>query len=347
MKIRFLKSALSILLCISTVFAFASCKSVKQYSETYYDYFDTFTYATVSSSSRSDADKFFSIFEDELDKYHRLLNIYEEYDGITNLKNINDNAGIAPISVIFELIEIIEFSKNLHTETSGYLNIAMGSVLEIWHEHRSNAILSPETASLPDISSLEDAAEHIDINDIIIDRANSTVFLKDPDMSIDVGGVGKGYAAKKISETLKNNGFENFVINIGGNVLACGAKAENTPWRVAVEDPTENKDSLIKLDIKDMSVVTSGSYQRYFTIDNIRYHHIIDPYSLMPKNEYLSVTVIHKDSAVADAMSTALFNMPYELSYKTASEYEGLEAVWVFADGSIKYSENFNKYIAR
>jgi len=347
MKIKFLKVSVSLLLCISIVFALASCKSAKQYSETYYDYFDTFTYVTVSTSSKSEADRFFSIFEDEVHKYHRLLNIYEEYDGITNLKSINDNAGIAPVSVIFELIEIIEFSKNIHTQTSGYLNIAMGSILEIWHEHRSSALLSPDTASLPDISALNDKAGHTDINDIIIDKENSTVFLKDPDMSIDVGGVGKGYAAEKISKTLKNNGFENFVINIGGNVLACGTKAENTFWRVAIEDPTENTDSLFTLDIQDMSVVTSGSYQRYFTVDGVRYHHIIDPYSLMPKNDYLSVTVIHRDSAVADAMSTAIFNMPYELGCKTVSEYEGLEAVWVFADGSIEYSENFNKYIAR
>lgn len=347
MKIKFLKAFLGLLLSLTIVFALVSCKTDKQYSETYYDYFDTFTYAMLYSSSRNEADRFFSIFEEELNKYHSILNIYEEYDGITNLKKINDNAGIAPLSVIPELIDIIELSKEVCIDTSGYVNIAMGSVLEIWHEHRYNATHFPDAASLPDMFILEHAAKHTNIDDIIIDKESSTVFLKDPDMSIDVGAIGKGYAAKKISELLKNNGFENFVINIGGNVLACGVKPQNTPWSVAIEDPTQNNDTLFKLNIQDMSVVTSGSYQRYFTIDGVRYHHIIDPHSLMPKNEYLSVTVLYKDSAIADAVSTALFNMPYESGYKFVSEYEGLEAVWIFADGSFKYSENFNNYIAR
>ena len=347
MKIKFFKASLSLLLAISAVFALVSCKPTKQYSETYYNYFDTFTYATVSSSSKKEAERFFSILEDELNKYHRLLDIYEVYDGITNLKSINDNAGIAPTPVIFELIEIIEFSKDLYEETSGYINIAMGSVLRIWHEHRYNSLHSPDLASLPDISVLQEAAEHTNINDIIIDKENSTVFLNDADMSIDVGAVGKGYATQKISDSLKKNGFENFVINIGGNVLACGIKTENKPWSVAIEDPADTKELLLKLDIQDMSVVTSGSYQRYFDLNGIRYHHIIDPYSLMPKNDYLSVTVIHKDPAVADAMSTALFNMPYEVGYKTVCEYDGLEAVWVFSDGNVEYSDNFNQYIAK
>ena len=137
------------------------------------------------------------------------------------------------------------------------------------------------------------------------------------------------------------------LLSVGGNVRAIGDKISDdgghTPWAVGVQNPDLNADdqSVVVLDIKDKSLVTSGIYERYYTVDGKNYHHIINPDTLFPEHDYLSVSIVTKDSGVGDALSTAVFNMDLEAGKKFIEDYEGVEAMWILPDMSLVYSSGF------
>lgn len=248
--------------------------------------------------------------ESDLKKYHKLFNIYKDF-GEINLAYINAHAGEGPIEVSEELFDFLEYSVELCELTGGEMNIAMGSVLKIWHEYREAAEKGPSFLAIPTEAELRAAAEHTDITKLKLSREDLTVELLDPEMSLDVGAIGKGYAAEKIADKLASKGISGFVLDFGGNLRAVGEKPSGAGWKTGIKDP--RGDGYIKyLTVKDTSVVTSGDYQRYHFADGVRYHHIIDPDTLYPAKSFSSVTVITEDSALADGLSTALFCMSAE-----------------------------------
>ena len=257
------------------------------------------------------------------------------------------NAGKEPVKVDKEIIDLLKFSIELYKKTDGEINIAMGKVLKIWHDYRTTGIDSPSQAELPSMELLHNASKHCDINDIIIDEEASTVYLADPELKLDVGSIGKGYAVQMVAEYAKELGMNNLVINCGGNVITIGPKADESNWIFGIQNPDlEAENDIIKrVSVTDKCLVTSGDYQRYYVVDGVEYCHIIDPDTLMPPTYYSAVSIICDHSGLADALSTALFNMPYEDGLKLINSIENAEAIWVLKDGSIKYSENFEDYI--
>ena len=197
------------------------------------------------------------------------------------------------------------------------------------------------------MEDLQAAAEHCNIDDIVIDEEKSTVFLADPKMSIDVGAVAKGYAVERIAQELIAKGVNNYTLNIGGNIRTIGAKADGKGWVAGIQNPdifSEDK-YLLKVAVADTALVTSGTYQRYYYVGDVKYHHIIDPETLMPKNNFDSVSIITPDSGVADALSTACFNLSLEAGQALIASLENTEAMWVLADGTEVYSEGFLSYL--
>jgi len=319
----------------------------EQYKKYYIDAFDTATQIIGYADSEEEFAKRADLLNKELIRYHKLYDIYSISEGINNLRTINLNAGKAPVKVDQEIIDLLKFSIDLYEKTDGEINIAMGSVLKIWHNYRTSGINEPETAALPSMESLQKASEHCDINDIIIDEVASTVYLADPEMSLDVGSIGKGYAVQRVAEYAKELGYNNLVINCGGNVISIGSKPDNADWIFGIQNPDlEDANELLKrVSITDKCLVTSGDYQRYYVVDGVEYCHIIDPDTLMPPNYFSAVSIIAEDSGLADALSTALFNMSYEDGLKLINSIENAEAIWVDKDGAIKYSANFQNYI--
>ena len=338
---------LSIVIVAAIFIAIFLPKEQEQYRAVYIDSFDTVTqiigYADSEEEFMANAD----ILNEKLISYHKLYTIYTSYEGLNNIRTINQNAGIAPVKVDQEIIDLIKFSKEMHAETNGEINIAMGSVLSIWHNYRTEGINNPENASLPPMDKLEEAAKHIDINNIIIDEAASTVYLADEEMSLDVGSIGKGYAVQRVAEYARELGMTNLVINVGGNVATVGTRGDGSDWKLAIQNPDlESEDSAIEtVQISDKCLVTSGDYQRYYTVNGVDYCHIIDPDTLMPPEYFSAVSIITEHSGKADALSTALFNMPYEAGLALINSIEDAEAIWVFEDGTIKYSDNFQEYL--
>ena len=319
----------------------------KRYTATFLDAFDTRTEIVGYGNSEEEFMEQAERLKEKLMYYHRLFDIYHEYEGLNNIKTINDKAGIEPVPVDGEIIEFITFCKDMYGRSEAQVNIAMGSVLSIWHDYREYGIENPEDASLPDMDELKNAAEHVDLYQIIVNEKEGTVYLADERMSLDVGGIGKGYAVQKVCGYAKEIGMENLLISVGGNVCAVGGKRDGSDWKIGIQNPDRDSDEIYveKVQIKDACVVTSGNYQRYYTVAGKEYCHIIDPDTLVPAEFTASVTIIAADSGVADAMSTAVYNMPVDEAIDFVNGMDDMEALWVLKDGRILYSEHFEDYI--
>ncbi len=321
---------------------------LQEYSVQYLDYFDTITSFTIYAEDQSQAQEAIALFKEEMENYHQLCDIYNNYQ-VNNLKTINDNAGIVAVAVDQELVELLKFSREVYELTDGNVNVAMGSVLSIWHDYRSWGNREPERAQLPDMSQLARAAEHTDISQMVIDEAAGTVYLPDGKMKLDVGAVAKGFVSHRICQKLQDRGVDSALISIGGNVQTIGLRGDGQKWRVGIQDPqgTSGNGYLHAVELQDQALVTSGSYQRYYQVDGQRYHHIIHPDTLMPWNAYQSVTILCADGRMADALSTAVFNMELEDGQELIESLDGTEALWVLEDGQEVRSSGFGQNVIR
>lgn len=345
-----MKRISSIILLVILSISLTSCKvtNQKKYQGSFLVLFNTITEIVAYTDNKEDFEIFTRFIYDNLEEYHQLYDKYNNYPDINNIKTINDNAGIAPVKVDQRIIDLILFSKEMHRKTEGKVNIAMGSVLEIWHNYRTEGIEYPENAKLPPMKLLEEANTHTDINKIIIDEATSTVYLEDKSMKLDVGAIAKGYATEQIIKLALNQDYTDFLISVGGNTRAVGTKgSKDELWSVGIQNPDKasQQSSLYTLGLTDLSLVASGDYERYYTVDGKQYHHIIDPDTLMPADYYSAISIVCEDSGLADALSTAIYNMPYEEGNSLIESFGNVEALWVYSDGSMKYSDHFMDYV--
>lgn len=318
-------------------------KKLQRYQGQFFDCFDTVTTITGYARSQKDFSQKMKLLQEKLMYYHQLYDIYHTYDGMNNMKSINDAAGKKPVKVDTEILNLLKLGMEMYDKTGGKLQIAYGSVLSLWHEYRELGMEQPVQAELPPKEELDKRARHTDLEKLILDEEASTVYLADENMSLDVGSIGKGYAVQKLAEYAREIDLEHVLISVGGNVCAVGTKADGTPWLVGVENPdTQSSQPYVcSVELADQSIVTSGDYQRYYEVDNIRYCHIIDPDTNMPPEYYSSVSVITKDSGIADALSTSLFSMEYEAGLDLVESLDGVEAMWIEKDGNIRYSRGF------
>ena len=340
---------------VALLIAFTACACGKsggkeRFSSEIYDFFDTVTVVTAYDESETEFNEKLSLFTEKLSEYDGLYDIYAPRDSLTNLYTINERAGKAPVKADGRIIDLLEYGKRAYEFTLGKVNICMGPVLSLWHECREEAAAQPDSARLPDTSALEKAAKHTDTDDLIINEDDSTVFFADPDMKLDAGAIAKGYAAEKLAEWAKENLWSSAVINIGGNVCAFGSKNDDgeTPWKIGVESPKKSAENYAEIvEIREGCVVTSGDYQRFYTVNGKKYCHIIDPATLMPAEYVSSVTVVCENSALADALSTALFNMDIDRGKALVDGMNGVEALWIDKEGEKYYSSGFKEYIKK
>lgn len=321
--------------------------ALTRYDAQFLQLFDTVTSVVGYAKDKETFTAYVEELRDELEIYHQLYDIYQDYEGINNIKTINDNAGIQPVVVDEKIIDLLEFSREMNQQTDGYVNIAMGSVLSIWHDYRSEGIDDPQEAQLPPMEALEEANRFTAIDAMVIDRETSTVYLPESSMSLDVGSIAKGYATEQACRKLEADGFSHALVSVGGNVRAIGTKDRGEAWKVGIQNPDMESDIkyLHSVLLTDMSLVTSGTYQRYYTVEGKEYHHIINPDTLMPWNRYESVSILCQDSGMADALSTAVFNMEPEQGEALVESLEGVEAMWLYPDGSEVYSSGFQAFL--
>lgn len=309
-------------------------KEKQVYQTVFLDVFDTVTTLRGYEESEQAFQQRAEQVHQALQEYHKLFDIYNDYPG--GLKQVNDNAGLSPVQVDRAVLDLLKDCRDYYELTHGRVNVAMGSVLYLWHEAREAGLNDPEHAALPEMEKLKEAAKHTSFDTVLLDEQAGTVFLSDPSQRLDVGAVAKGWTAQRVSQLLP----EGYMLNVGGNVCTRGVKPGGGKWNIAVQSPNAGEDNLCVVSLAGQSLVTSGDYQRSYTVDGKRYHHIIDPDTLMPSEYWRSVTILCDDSGLADCLSTALFLLPLEEGKALAEQYN-VEVMWVDADMNITQTPGF------
>ena len=347
MKLRMNRRRVSLwLITVTTILLFGlaatACvpRTKQKYQMTVMYLFDTVTMITGYAESEEMFNQRASLLIRELRDYHELCDVYHVYEGIHNVKTINDLAGGEPVPIDRRLMDVLLFARRMAELTDGTVDVTLGAVLRQWHEVREEAIANPESARLPDPDQLEEARKHTGMDLLELDEGTMTARLSDPEASLDLGAIAKGYAAQKVCEGVESG----WLINLGGNVIATGPKPENqSSWTVGIQDPDgTGSEYLHVVSLNRGAVVTSGDYQRFFELDGIRYHHLIDPTTLQPGRYWRAVTVLSEDSGLADGLSTALFLMDHEAGEAILAA-AGAEAAWVGADGTVLFSHGYTE----
>ena len=333
--------------------------------------FDTITTYMSYVSSEDEFNEQCDYIEEQLNYYDQLFDKYNTYNGMNNLKTINDNAGKKAIEVDQALIDLLNLSIERNQKISSKVNIAFGSVINIWHNYREEAESHDGVGTVPSDEELEKANQHTSIDSIEIDENKKTVYINDALVSIDVGATAKGYAIELIKDGLIEMGVDNFLLSGGGNVASHGQRKiqkegefylddcadkfcigiespQDGNYAASADDPDSENEAVLV--VQGESIVTSGDYQRFYQdVNGVRYHHLIDPETLYPAVHFRSVSIITEDSGLADFLSSAVFLMEYEEGLKLVNSLDGVEAIWLLEDGKIRMSDglkdNDNVYI--
>ncbi len=285
--------------------------------------------------------------EDTLALYHQISDKYDNYDGYVNIKTINDNPTLTH-TILPELYELIDFTLENQKNVDNLFNMALGPVLEIWHDYREDCLLNQE-CFVPPMQDLLDASVYTDPLDITLDSENLTITLEE-NMSLDLGGVSKGFISGKIIEYLDALDLVGYLLNNGESNISIGGEnptKESGMFLLAVTDPTYALPYYATVYLQDGDqLVTSGDNQQFYIVSGTIYHHIIHNVTLMPERNSRSISVIYDNPALADIYSTAIFIMTIEDGIEFVDSVEGLEAIWYGLDGTIYYSENLEeKYL--
>ncbi len=273
----------------------------------------------------------------------KLDNQLSMYNPSSDISRINSLAGREKYSAPPEVIEVVNDAKKLYDITGGVFNPLIGAVTRLWKINRAdNTIPSPE--------SLDAALSLSDMGNLEIDDSN--IYLTRPGCVLDLGGIAKGYASRKISDMLKVHGVKSGIIDLGGNVQVVGTKEDGSKWRIGVRDPLQPYGvPALVLDVDDCAVITSGNYERYKVVDGRKYSHFFDAKtgkSIM--SDLLSVTLVTPDGSLADGLATAFMISGYSEAVnvlKKLSPMPGAIFIRQKDDGSeeILASENLRNVI--
>lgn len=269
-------------------------------------------------------------------RIHEIENLMSTTIEDSEIYRLNQNAGHQSLHISQETLNVIEKGLEYYQLTDGNFNIGLGKLSNLWG---LNIETDEKTAKdLPTEEEIKEALEHIDIHQLELNGPQ--VFIKDPEMSIDLGGIAKGYAVDEAAKVLMDAGIESGFINLGGDIFVLGPKpTDGTKWVMGIQAPVYGSSGVIaKIELANRSIVTSGDYQR-FVIDeenNKRYHHILDPKTGYPAdNELTSVTIISDAAIKGDAFSTAAFIMGLEDGLFFVENLQEVEGIFVTKDKKV------------
>lgn len=270
------------------------------------------------------------VFEQAFNRIGELENILSVHIEGSDLYKIKESAGINPVEVSDETLYVIEKSIYYSQISNGYFDITAGPLIDLWR-------IDPPTGYVPTQKELDIALNKINYKDIIIDKNNSTVMLKEKGMIANLGAIAKGYIADEVKKVLIDNGVEHAIINLGGNVMLLGDKPDGSDYSIGIQDPSSDRNSYLGLiKISDYSLVSSGDYERYFIQDGKKYHHILNPFTGYPAdNEIRQVTIISSTSLACDSLSTTTFLLGLEEGLKLLENLEGVEGVFITSDNQV------------
>ena len=331
MKKIFTALFLFVVLTGGVFFAVGCTKSTEPVSKTEF-MLDTVCYITIYD--KADADIIEGAFKVGKD-YENLFSATIEG---SDIYRINESKG-EPVEVSDETLELIEIAYKYSELTDGAFDITIYPVSKLWNFSGGNT-------TVPDASAISEALKHVNYKNIEIDSEKNTIRLLDSEAMIDPGAIGKGYIADKMKEYIVSKGVKSAIINLGGNVLTIGKSTENRPFKIGVRKPfADESDTISVVEAEDESVVSSGSYERYFEADGKLYHHILDSKTGYPAEGGLSgTTIVSEKSVDGDALSTSCFIIGYEKSVELLDKItkENIEAIFVKDDNKTIFTYGMN-----
>ncbi|MDD2212113.1 MAG: FAD:protein FMN transferase [Clostridia bacterium] len=247
---------------------------------------------------------------------------------LSDVIRINEMAGIKPVVVDEDVFKMLQLAQEYNRLTEGAFDVTIGPVMDLWGFGR-------EKQKVPTASELQKALALVDSRKLILDQKAHSAFLNKKGMALDLGAVAKGYAVEKAAQVLEKEGVEKALINAGGNIRVLGKKEKWKPWKIGIQDPRTPSALMGILSLEDEAVVTSGDYNRTIQIAGKTYHHLLSSQTGYPVGYNISVTVVTRDAAQADLLSTALFLLEPQQALEFAAKLNKVEVVLVTADKKI------------
>jgi len=295
------------------------------------------THVTINLYGTEDESLLPEIFG-EIQRLENILSVHVEGSDLDLLK---ENAGIKPVKVSEDTIKIFEKSMKYSKLTNGLFDITAGPLIDLWG-------IGTQSAKIPNQNEIKEAIKLIDYNKIKINKDEGTIFLEDEGMIANLGAIAKGYIADKVEEKLYKLGLKSAIINLGGNVQLIGSKPDGTLFRIGIQDPDETRGGNIGVYTgKDVTIVSSGDYERFFVEDGVRYHHILNPKTGFPvETEIKSVSIITEESFEADALSTSVLLSGWDKGINIIENLNNVEAIFINKNHEVYVTEglkeNFN-----
>lgn len=286
---------------------------------------DTFVTITVVADSKDTADKAIENAFDVIEEFGNLINFYSDK---SELSAINRNAGIREVRVSQETLDIIEKAVYVSEKSGGAFDPTIGPEIKLWDFLNK---IKPSDVEIKKKLPL------VNYKNIVIDRDKSTIFLKEKNMLLDLGGIAKGYAADLAVQALKQKGISAGLVAVAGDIKSFGLKPDKKPWVVGIKNPRQknNDDEIFaRINLSGMAISSSGDYERYFIINGQRFHHLLTPKTGYPASTCQSVSVIAEQGAMTDAFSTALFILGPEKGLGLAKEM-GMDAMIIDSKGAV------------
>lgn len=295
---------------------------------------DTFITINVHGSGSKD------VIPDLLAKMRSLEEVLSRHVEDSDIYKLNQEAGITPVPVEEYTMEILLLAKEYGAMTNGAFDITISPLLTLWG-------FGEERQKVPDDSAIDSLLPLVDYSLLQLDEEEMTAFLPEEGMAVDLGGIAKGYIVDKGIDFLKERGVENALISAGGDISVLGERPSGGPWRIGIRDPFGSPDEHLGfiLRLHNGSVDTSGSYERFFVEDERYYHHILHPDTGYPAPGVVSTTVFATSSAIADALSTALFVLGLERGEELILSLPGIEAMIITQENQIWMSPGFQRLI--
>lgn len=291
---------------------------------------DTRVEINAVSDSSEKAEKAIDKAFVEIEKLDTLLNFFSEK---SELSEINKNAGIRSVKVSAETFDIFEKAVYAGKKTDGAFDLTIGPEIVLWDFYKK---IKPDDREIKKRLSL------VNYRNINMDKKGRTIYLKKKGMSVDLGGIAKGYAADKASEVLKASGIKAGLVAIAGDIKAFGMKPDGRPWKVGIRNPRQkdkNDELIATIELVDSAISTSGDYERYFIVDGERYHHILNPKTGYPAALSQTAVIIANDGYITDSFSTGIFIMGHEKGLRLLDEMK-INGMVIDSNGKVHMTRN-------
>ncbi len=306
-----------------------SCKSDTDTSSISDSQFKFNTIMTITLYGYNDK----NIFNEIWTEFDKMESLYSANLDSSDVSKFNTNKSTSPIKMPKGIVDMVQRANVYSKATDGKFDLTIEPVVKLWG-------ISTETPRVPKQEEIDIALPHVNYNNLIADTQNNTLQKSDPDLHIDLGGIAKGYAADQMAAFLKNKGIDRAILNLGGNIYAIGSKAANTPWNVGIQNPFEPSGDVVGIiKASEKSIVTSGSYERFFEQDGKTYHHILNTTTGYPvENELISVSIISDLSVEGDILSTSTFSLGLDEGKKLINSLDHIGAIFITKDKKIYFA---------